>query len=108
MLSTTPVFQNSQIAGLPGGAALAVSANGVTTGTGILWAATSTQNASSAAVPGVLHAFNAANVGTELWNSTMIPADQFGNLAKFTVPVVANGRVYMATFSNQLAVYGLK
>jgi hypothetical protein len=108
MLSTAPVFQNAQTAGLPGGAALAISANGVTPGTGILWAAISTQDASSAAVPGVLHAFNAANVGKELWNSAMNPADQFGNLAKFAVPVVANGKVYVATFSNQLAVYGLK
>jgi hypothetical protein len=108
LLSTSPVFQNAQTAGQPGGAALAVSANGITPGSGILWAAMSTQDASSAAVPGVLHAFNAANVGTELWNSTMNPADQFGNLAKFTVPVVANGKVYVATFSNQLAVYGLK
>jgi hypothetical protein len=108
LLSTAPVYQNPQTASLPGGGALAVSANGVATGTGILWAAMSTQSESSAAVPGVLHAFNAANVATELWNSAMNPADQFGNLAKFVDPVVANGKVYMATFSNQLAVYGLK
>ena len=30
-----------------------------------------------------------------------------GDFAKFTPPTVANGRVYMATFSNQLVVYGL-
>ncbi|MGO4880795.1 MAG: hypothetical protein ACLP59_08240 [Bryobacteraceae bacterium] len=108
LLSTAPVFQNTQTAGLPGGAALALSANGVTPGTGILWAAMSAQDASTAAVPGVLHAFNAANVAAELWNSAMSQADQFGNLAKFSVPVVANGKVYLSTFSNQLAVYGLK
>jgi hypothetical protein len=38
----------------------------------------------------------------------MNSADQFGNLAKFAIPVVANGKVYVATFSDQLAVYGLK
>jgi hypothetical protein len=108
LLSTSPVFQNSQVAGPPGGAALAISAKGMTPGTGILWASVATQNASAAAVPGVLHAFNAANVATELWNSAMNPADQFGNLAKFVDPVVVNGRVYVATFSDQLAVYGLK
>jgi hypothetical protein len=108
LLSTLPVFQNAQVAGPPGGAALAISANGVTPGTGVLWASVSPQNSSTAAVPGVLHAFDASNVATELWNSTMNPADQFGNLAKFAVPVVANGKVYVATFSNQLAVYGLK
>jgi hypothetical protein len=108
MLGTSPAYQNPMIAGLPGGGALSVSANGVTAGSGILWAAMSTQDASSAAVPGVLHAFNAANLGAELWNSSMNSADQFGNLAKFAIPVVANGKVYVATFSNQLAVYGLK
>jgi len=30
-----------------------------------------------------------------------------GNVAKFEGPVVANGRVYVPTFSNQLEVYGL-
>jgi hypothetical protein len=108
MLSTSPVYQNAQTAGLPGGAALSISANGATPGTGILWAAMSTQDASGAAVPGVLHAFNAANVATELWNSNLKPADALGNLAKFAIPVVANGKVYVSTFSNQLAVYGLK
>jgi len=108
LLSTSPVFQNPMTGGFPGGGALALSANGVTPGTGILWGAISTADASSAAVPGVLHAFNASNIATELWNSAMNPADQFGNLAKFAVPVVANGKVYLATFSNQLAVYGLK
>jgi hypothetical protein len=108
LLGTSPAYQNPQIAGLPGGAALAISANGTTSSSGILWAAMSTQSASSAAVPGVLHAFKASNVATELWNSSLVPADNFGNLAKFAVPVVANGKVYLATFSNQLAVYGLK
>ena len=108
LLSTSPVYQNTQMSNQPGGGVLALSANGVTPGSGILWATVSTQSASSAAVPGVLHAFNAANVATELWNSSMNQSDQFGNFAKFTVPVVANGKVYVPTFSHQLAVYGLK
>ena len=33
--------------------------------------------------------------------------DSFGNFAKFVPPLVANGRVYVATWSNQVAVYGL-
>jgi hypothetical protein len=58
--------------------------------------------------PGVLHAYDAGNVSTELWNSTMNPArDNFGSFAKFVPPLVANGKVYVATFSNQVAVYGL-
>ena len=33
--------------------------------------------------------------------------DDVGNYAKFCPPTVVNGKVYQATFSNQLAVYGL-
>jgi hypothetical protein len=33
--------------------------------------------------------------------------DRVGKLAKFTPPVVANGKVYIGTFSRELAVYGL-
>ena len=33
--------------------------------------------------------------------------DAIGNYAKFVAPTVANGKVYMATFSNRLKVYGL-
>jgi hypothetical protein len=87
-------------------AALAVSANGTTAGTGILWAAMSTQNSATGPVPGMLRAFDAVSL-TELWNSTMNPADDSGMLAKFCVPTVVNGKVYLATFSNQLNVYGL-
>ena len=41
----------------------------------------------------------AAKEFSQLWT--------LGNFAKFTPPTIANGRVYMATFSNQLVVYGL-
>ena len=44
----------------------------------------------------------------ELWNSEQNHAkDSFGNFAKFSYPVPANGRVYLSTFSNQLVVYGI-
>ena len=33
--------------------------------------------------------------------------DGLGTLAKFTAPTIANGKVYVPTFSNHLAVYGL-
>jgi hypothetical protein len=108
LLSTSPVAQNTVLASNPGGGALAISANGSTAGTGILWATMSTTNASNTSVPGILRAFDASNVATELWNSNMNAADNLGNLAKFVVPVVVNGKVYMSTFSNQLAVYGLE
>ena len=94
--------------GMPGGM-LAVSANGTNAGTGILWASHQyTGNANQSVRPGVLRAYNAQNVGSELWNSEQFSArDTVGNFAKFCPPTVANGKVYLATFSNRLLVYGL-
>jgi IPT/TIG domain-containing protein len=93
----------------PGGI-LTVSANGDMPGTGVVWAtvATSGDAENNPPVPGELYAFNADNVATELWNSNMNASDSLGNFAKFVPPLVANGRVYVATWSNQVAVYGLK
>ena len=108
--STTPfaVSLTKGGTGQPGGI-LALSANGNTTGSGIVWAAINTaNNANQAVVAGTLHAYNAENVATELWNSDMLSSrDSLGNFAKFVAPTVANGKVYMATFSNRLNVYGL-
>lgn len=85
---------------------VAISAQGATDGTGIVWQTTSDINARQ--VPGTLHAFDAANLSNELWNSEMMPdRDRLGRFAKFVAPTVANGRVYVPTFSNQLAIYGL-
>ncbi len=90
----------------PGGM-LAVSANG--NQNGVVWAAINSLGDPDVSVtPGELHAFNAANVSQELWNSTWVPRrDEMGLLSKFAPPLVANGKVYMATQSNQLMVYGL-
>ena len=84
-----------------------ISANG--TSNGIIWAArVFSGNANNATQPGILHAFNATNLGTELWNSKQNAArDDFGNFAKNPAPIVANGKVYCPTFSNKLVVYGL-
>jgi chitodextrinase len=90
------------------GAMLSVSANGSAAGSGIVWATRSDGgNANSTIEPGILHAFDASNVSVELWNSRQnATRDDFGNFAKFCPPTVANGKVYLATFSNQLVVYG--
>jgi hypothetical protein len=102
--ATSPSAEGTGKQSFPGGL-LALSANGDDAGSGVLWASA---GINGDAPYGELHAFDAANVSTELWNSNMnTTRDSYGYLAKFVPPVVANGRVYMATFSKKLAVYGL-
>ncbi len=104
---TEPFSQSSITSAYPGGG-ITVSSNGSGTGTGIVWATTTASSSLVNVVPGTLRAFDALDLTHELWNSDQNAArDAMGNLAKFEGPVVANGRVYVPTFSNQLDVYGL-
>jgi hypothetical protein len=109
MFQTTPATQSTvrNSAGFANTVPLSVSANGGLVGSGIVWAGASTANASSVSAPGVLRAFDATNLGTELWDSTQNPArDDVGLYAKWVPPTVANGKVYLPSFSGQLLVYG--
>jgi hypothetical protein len=92
---------------MPGGS-LAVSADGDKPGTGVVWVSmTISKDANQAVVGGVLRAFDAGDVSKELWNSQQNAArDAYGNFPKFNPPTVYNGKVYQATFSKQLCVYG--
>lgn len=91
------------------GAVLSVSSNGTTDGTGILWAAyAASGDAESFVTPGILRAYDANDVTRELWNNHQnVARDGAGNYAKFSAPTVANGHVYLPTFSNRVVVYGL-
>src|SRR5262249_51887362 len=109
-LDPTPSSQSAVTApdGMPGGF-LSNSAHGARAGTGILGASLPLLgNANLGAVPGTLRAFDAEDLGRELWNSEMSPErDSVGNFAKFNPPTVVNGKVYLGTFSGKLLVYGL-
>jgi hypothetical protein len=81
------------------GTAPSVSANGTTDA--IVWAH---ENSS----PAVLHAYDAANLASELYNSNQAAGnrDQFGTGNKFITPTVADGKVFVGTTSS-VAVFGL-
>jgi hypothetical protein len=95
-LAATPASHSSAQFPYPG-ATPAISANGA--GNGIVWAV---ENGN----PAVLHAFDASNLGTELYNSNQAAngRDQFaGN--KFITAMIANGKVFVGT-PNSVAVFG--
>jgi len=99
LLSTAATSRSSEIYAYPGGA-LAISANGNTNG--ILWAVQ--KNSTD---PGVLRAYAPTNLGIELYNSDQAgPRDALDSAAKFSIPLVANGQVFVGSES-QLTVYGL-
>lgn len=113
---------------MPGGF-LTVSASGTDASTGIIWATMPfAGNANMNVVPGALRAFDASDVSKpEIWGSedSGDPNDSLGFFAKYNPPVVANGKVYVATFQQEridngqhrkadgglqpaLVIYGLK
>ena len=110
LFQTPAAAQGTALApgGMPGGM-LSLSAYESLPGTGILWAALSRGgDANHTPQPGILRAYDASNVTRELWNSQQnATRDTLGNFSKFSPPTVANGKVYVATFSNKLVVYGL-
>ena len=83
------------------GSTPSISANG--TKHGIVWALESGTGATA-----VLHAFDATNLASELYNSNQAPSqrDNFGTGNKFITPMIINGKVYVGT-PNGVAVFGL-
>jgi autotransporter-associated beta strand protein len=94
--------------GEPGGF-LSISDNHSASGSGIVWATTAPSAAYSTLLPGTLHAWNADNIGgAELWDSGMnATRDNMGFFSKGPNPTVANGKVYVGSYSNLVTVYGL-
>ncbi len=113
--------------GMPGGM-VTLSANGSATHTGIVWATTPIYGDSSRYInPGILRAYDATQLdprpnadGTPrlklLWDSVDgdsgkgtndAPAFPF-NFDKFCPPVVADGKVIVATYDGHIDVYTLK
>jgi hypothetical protein len=96
-LSTSPTGQTVNSFVYPG-ATPNVSANG--TSNAIVWAVENRD-------PAVLHAYSAATLAQELYNSNQAGSrDQFGPGNKFITPMIVNGRVFVGT-TNGVAVFGL-
>ncbi len=77
-----------------------ISADGASNG--IVWAIEHTDPVD------VLHAYRAANLATELYNSNQAKnqRDHFGSASHFGTPMIVNGKVYVGT-TNGVAVFGL-
>jgi hypothetical protein len=128
MFNTTPVSQSANSYNYPSPTP-SISASG--SSNGILWSldnsnyCTPSDTSATSCAPAVLYAYDASIPGsgkplTQLWNSGTAAADAAGYAVKFTVPTVANGKVYVGTRGNdsfngtvptipgELEVYGLK
>jgi IPT/TIG domain len=121
LFNTSVASRSSTSYGFPGSTP-SVSSTG--SSNGIVWALDNSSyctDQSQSCGPAVLHAYDATTLSSDLWNSSMVGADAAGNAVKFTVPTIANGKVYVGTRGNntggvfgsttiagELDVYGLK
>ena len=104
VLQSLPSSQSPETLG-PQGATPVVSSNG--TSNAIIWLIDTSGALATPNTPAILRAFDAGNLSNEIYNSAMLPnRDTAGLAVKFTVPTVANGKVYVGT-QTELDVYGL-
>jgi hypothetical protein len=89
LLSSAQTSQSPESFGY-NGANVVISSNGTTANTGIVWINDPA---------GFLRAYDATNLGKELFNSKL------PSFVKFTAPVVANGDVFVGTLGS-LEIYG--
>lgn len=104
LFGTSPSSSTASNFGARGGTP-SISSSGPANG--ILWALDSAKyctKESPGCGPAVLHAYDATNLRTELWNSAAAAnaADAAGYAVKFTVPTIANGKVYVGTRGNNI------
>jgi len=82
---------------------VAYSSNGASNG--ILWVNSCQVYNLDVTQVGALRAFDGTTLSL-LYDSTAKAGDAVGNCAKYVSPTVANGKVYLSTFSNTVVVFG--
>lgn len=103
VFNTTPV-ETPDAYDNKGGATVSISADG--TSNAIAWVIYNS-GGQSPSTPCVLRAYNAANLAQELYTSDQVASrDSAGDAVKFTVPTIANGKVYVGA-QYSLTVYGV-
>ena len=102
-ISTLPTSQSPLT--YQGSGSPSISANG--TSNAILWTIT-WANGPPGQYPGTLRAFDATNLQTQFYASSLAAAkrDALGTVTSFVTPMVANGKVFVAS-ETQFLVYGL-
>jgi hypothetical protein len=107
LLSASAVSQTSEQFTYPGGT-MAISSSGSTNG--ILWVVQRhgyNPDTGEPATSGVLHAYNPSDLTHEYYNSDQAGTrDTMDYAAKFNIPLIANGKVFVVS-ENRLTVYGL-
>lgn len=103
LASSPSASQSPEALGLQGSTPV-ISSNGVSNG--VLWLIDTSGALASPNKPAILRAFDPNNLSNEIYNSAVVPnRDTAGLAVKFSVPTVANGKVYLAT-QTELDVYG--
>jgi hypothetical protein len=105
VLASSPAASQSPETFGPQGATPVISSKGASNA--LIWLIDSSGALATPNTPAILRAFDPNNLSSEIYNSAMAPSrDTAGLAVKFTVPTVANAKVYVGT-QTELDVYGL-
>jgi hypothetical protein len=109
ILSSRATAQTPETFTFPG-VTPSISSNRSVPGTGIVWVispASCGWPGCAPSGPGVLRAYDATNIRVELYNSEQnFTRDRLDSYVKFSVPTIANGKVFVGT-QTSLNIYGL-
>ena len=104
LMSTQPIQTGKPVSGAHG-TTISISSNGLNNA--IAWEIDNSSFNGSSSGPAILRAYDAKNIGTVLYDSTQAGSRDTAGLAlKFTVPTIADGKVFVGT-QNELDIYGL-